>query len=141
MLDNSDTATLDAAAGDDVVRSMHEVIEHQQAELKFKQTKIEALNFEIARMTHWRLCSSSMVTRRESSWDTLSACNASIAADAARCQVSASRAVRRLMGSSRGFWLSPPAANSALAMVRFIVDRLLAVQPKSGWVSVALPSD
>ena len=70
MLDNSDTATLDAAAGDDVVRSMHEVIEHQQAELKFKQTKIEALNFEIARMTHWRLCSSSMVTRRESSWDT-----------------------------------------------------------------------
>ena len=45
------------------------------------------------------------------------------------------------MGSSRGFWLSPPAAKSALAMVRFIVDRLLAVQPKSGWVSVALPSD
>ena len=70
MLDNSDTATLDAAAGDDVVRSMHKVIEHQPAELKFKQTKIEALNFEIARMTHWRLCSSSMVTRPESSWDT-----------------------------------------------------------------------
>ena len=35
MLDNSDTATLDAAASDDVVRSMHEVIEHQQAELTF----------------------------------------------------------------------------------------------------------
>ena len=63
MLDASDTATLNATLNaplsDDVVHSMRKVIEQQQAELKFKQTKIEALNFEIARLKHWRLGSSS----------------------------------------------------------------------------------
>ena len=51
-------------------KAYDKALEKLHVELKFKQTKIEALNFEIARMTHWRLCSSSMVTRRESSWDT-----------------------------------------------------------------------
>ena len=39
--------------------SLHGVIERQHAELKFKQTKIEALSFEIARLKHWRFGSSS----------------------------------------------------------------------------------
>jgi transposase len=34
------------------------LIERMQAELKFKQTKIEALNFEIARLKRWRFGSS-----------------------------------------------------------------------------------
>lgn len=59
MLDASDAATLDAPTGDEVLRSMHQVIEQLQAELKFKQTKIEALNFELARLKHWRFGSSS----------------------------------------------------------------------------------
>ena len=59
MLEASDAATLDATPGDVVVSSMHEVIEQLQAEVKFKQTKIEALNFEIARLKHWRFGSSS----------------------------------------------------------------------------------
>ena len=35
------------------------LIERLQAELKFSQTKIEALNFEIARLKRWRFGSSS----------------------------------------------------------------------------------
>ena len=63
MLDASHTAThtatLDRSPSDDVVRSMRELIEQQLAELKFKQTKIEALNFEIARLKRWRFGASS----------------------------------------------------------------------------------
>ena len=108
--------------------------------LKFKQTKIEELNFEIARMTHWRLCSSSMVTRRESSWipqrvQCIRRSRCSPLSGVSKSSGAATDGVQpRLLVVS-------PAANSALAMVRFVVDRLLAVQPKSGWVSVALPSD
>ena len=51
----SNAAKLDAASGADAVRSMRTLIEQQQAELKFNQTQIEALNFEIARLKRWRL--------------------------------------------------------------------------------------
>ena len=58
MLDASDTPTLSTSpAGDSVSDSVlvsRELIERLQADLKFKQTKIEALNFEIARLKRWR---------------------------------------------------------------------------------------
>ena len=38
---------------------MHELIERMRTELKFKQTQIEALNFELARLKRWRFGSSS----------------------------------------------------------------------------------
>jgi transposase len=41
------------------MQAMRELIEHMQAELKYKQTKIEALNFELARLKRWRFGSSS----------------------------------------------------------------------------------
>ena len=59
MLEASDSATLDAPPSEDVVRSMRELIERQLAQIKFKQTKIEALNFEIACLKRWRFGSSS----------------------------------------------------------------------------------
>ena len=59
MLETSSTSAPDASPGDDVLASLHGVIERQHAELKFKQTKIEALSFEIARLKHWRFGSSS----------------------------------------------------------------------------------
>lgn len=59
MLEASETLALDSPPGADAVRSMRELIERMQAELKFKQTKIEALNFEIARLKRWRFGSSS----------------------------------------------------------------------------------
>lgn len=43
----------------DSVQAMRDLIERMQADLKFKQTKIEALNFEIARLKRWRFGSSS----------------------------------------------------------------------------------
>ena len=59
MLEASETPALDSPSGADAVRSMQELIERMQAELKFNQTKIEALNFEIARLKRWRFGSSS----------------------------------------------------------------------------------
>ena len=59
MLEASDSATLDAPPSEDAVSSMRDVIERLQADLKYKQTKIEALNFEIARLKRWRFGSSS----------------------------------------------------------------------------------
>ena len=41
------------------MQQLRDLIERFQAELKFKQTKIEALNFEIARLKRWRFGSSS----------------------------------------------------------------------------------
>lgn len=49
----------DEPPGADPVQAMRDLIERMQAELKFKQTKIEALNFEIARLKRWRFGSSS----------------------------------------------------------------------------------
>lgn len=48
-----------AAPSGDAVRLMHQLIEQLQTELKFKQTKIEALNFEVARLRKWRFGTSS----------------------------------------------------------------------------------
>ena len=58
MLDASDTPTLDTSPASDSVLESRQLIERLQAELKFKQTKIEALNFEIARLKRWRFGSS-----------------------------------------------------------------------------------
>ena len=62
MLDASDTPTLSTSPASDSVSDSvlvsRELIERLQAELKFKQTKIEALNFEIARLKRWRFGSS-----------------------------------------------------------------------------------
>jgi len=52
-------AAQDAAPAVDPVQDLRELIERMQAEIKFKQTKIEALNFEIARLKRWRFGSSS----------------------------------------------------------------------------------
>jgi transposase len=63
MLEGSSTHTSDvpqgAPPGVDSVQEMRDLIERMQSEIKFKQTKIEALNFEIARLKRWRFGSSS----------------------------------------------------------------------------------
>ena len=59
MLEASDTQTLDTAPTQDSAQVLARRIERLQAELKFSQTKIEALNFEIARLKRWRFGSSS----------------------------------------------------------------------------------
>lgn len=55
MLEGPDTPTIDAPGAPDSVRELHDVIARQQGELKFKQARIEALNFEIARLKRWRV--------------------------------------------------------------------------------------
>ena len=70
MLDASDTPTLSTSPASDSVSDSvlvpRQLIEHLQADLKFKQTKIEALSFEIARLKRWRFGSSaeSLAARR-----------------------------------------------------------------------------
>ena len=59
MLEGSDAQTLDTLPADDAVLVSRDVLERMQAELKFKQTRIEALNVEIARLKRWRFGSSS----------------------------------------------------------------------------------
>lgn len=62
MLDASSTsadAPQAAASAADVVQQLRDVIERMQADLKYKQTKIEALNFEVARLKRWRFGTSS----------------------------------------------------------------------------------
>jgi transposase len=57
MLDACSTPTdvaHDTPPATDSVQAMRDLIERMQAELKFNQTKIEALNFEIARLKRWR---------------------------------------------------------------------------------------
>ena len=54
MLEAAQTPSPDCPSGADAVRSMQALIERMQAELKFNQTKIDALNFEIARLKRWR---------------------------------------------------------------------------------------
>ena len=58
MLEGSDSQTLDTLPAEDTVQELRDLIERMQAELKFNQTKIEALNFEIARLRRWRFGSS-----------------------------------------------------------------------------------
>jgi len=63
MLEASDAQTLDTQPAQDSVQDsmqgMRDLIERMQGELKFNRTKIEALNFEIARLKRWRFGSSS----------------------------------------------------------------------------------
>ena len=59
MLEGTDLHTLDTPRADDAVLVSRNLIERMQAEIKFKQTRIEALNFEIARLKRWRFGSSS----------------------------------------------------------------------------------
>jgi transposase len=65
MLEASGITTLhaprsdDGVAGPDVVSVSRSVLEQLRTELKFKQTRIEALNLEVARLKHWRFGSSS----------------------------------------------------------------------------------
>jgi transposase len=44
---------------DDSIQALRELIDSLQAELKLKQLKIEALNYEVARLNRWRFGSSS----------------------------------------------------------------------------------
>jgi transposase len=62
MLDACNTPTdalQDAPSAADAVQELRDLIERMQADLRFKQTKIEALNFEIARLKRWRFGTSS----------------------------------------------------------------------------------
>ena len=59
MLEGSDAPTSPTPPEQDSVLVSRELIERMQAELKFNQTQIEALNFEIARLKRWRFGSSS----------------------------------------------------------------------------------
>jgi len=59
MLETPSTSAPEASPGCDVLAPLHSVIERLQADVKFKQAKIEALNFEIARLKRWRFGSSS----------------------------------------------------------------------------------
>lgn len=58
MLDASDTPTLDTSPAGDSVSALRDLIERLQAQVKFEQTRNEALNFEIARLKRWRFGSS-----------------------------------------------------------------------------------
>ena len=55
----SDVVLQDTARVADSVQELRDLVERMQAEIKFKQTKIEALNVEIARLKRWRFGSSS----------------------------------------------------------------------------------
>lgn len=67
MLEGPDTRMIDSPAAPDTVQDttpdtvqgLRELLQRMQGELKFKQTKIDALNFEIARLKRWRFGSSS----------------------------------------------------------------------------------
>ena len=59
MFEGSDAQTLDTLPADGTVQELRDLVERMQADLKFKQTRIEALNFEIARLKRWRFGSSS----------------------------------------------------------------------------------
>ena len=59
MLEALDMHTIDTPAAPDTVQDLRDLLERLQGELKFKQTKIEALNFEVARLKRWRFGSSS----------------------------------------------------------------------------------
>ena len=63
MLETTSTSAPEASPGCDALAPLHRVIERLQADVKFKQTKIEALNFEIARLKRWRFGSSSEIGR------------------------------------------------------------------------------
>ena len=55
MLEGPQTNTIDTLSAEDSLQELRDLIERLQGELKFKQTKIEALDFEIARLKRWRV--------------------------------------------------------------------------------------
>lgn len=57
MLEGPDTH-IDAPGAPDSAQQLRDLIERMQGELKFKQARIEALNFEVARLKRWRFGSS-----------------------------------------------------------------------------------
>ncbi len=59
MLEASDAQTLDTQPAGESVQELRDLIERMQGELRFEKTRNEALNFEIARLKHWRFGSSS----------------------------------------------------------------------------------
>ena len=66
MLEERNSTTLDAPRGVELgvdggvqeVALLRDLLERMRGELKFKQTKIDALNFELARLKRWRFGSS-----------------------------------------------------------------------------------
>jgi hypothetical protein len=58
MLESPDTARQEPSS-DESVQQLRERIDRMQAELVFKRVKIEALNFETARLKRWRFGASS----------------------------------------------------------------------------------
>ena len=59
MLESADTKTINDSGAPDTVQGLRDLLERLQGELKFKQTRIDALNFEVARLKRWRFGSSS----------------------------------------------------------------------------------
>ena len=66
MLESPDTKTTDTSPASDTasdtvsdgaqqtVQELRDLLQRLQGELKFKQTRIDALNFEVARLKRWR---------------------------------------------------------------------------------------
>ena len=59
MLEDTNTAALESSSDVGTVMVSRELLERLQGELKFSQARIEALNFEVARLKKWRFGSSS----------------------------------------------------------------------------------
>ncbi len=59
MLEDTNTTALESSSDVQTVVVSRELLERLQGELKFSQARIEALNFEIARLKKWRFGSSS----------------------------------------------------------------------------------
>ena len=59
MLEGTAPHTLQTLPADDAVLVSRDLLQRMQDELKLNQTRIEALNFEIARLKRWRFGSSS----------------------------------------------------------------------------------
>jgi len=59
MLEDTNTAALESSSDVQTVMVSRELLERLQGELKFSQARIEALNFEVARLKKWRFGSSS----------------------------------------------------------------------------------
>ena len=59
MLEGPQTNTINMLGADDAVLVSRDLLERLQGELKFKQARIKALHFEVARLKRWRFGSSS----------------------------------------------------------------------------------
>ena len=59
MLEPADLLELDTLSGEPARQYARQLIERLSKQLKFEQTKNQALNFELARLKQWRFGSSS----------------------------------------------------------------------------------